>query len=101
MRIVDFGMIWKSAVVEVIFDDGIRAACDLWDIVRTDPFKPEPADDGRALRWPDGTVLSAERLRDLCLDQPPAVKPTTTATSRGSFTTAPRCPRRAARAATV
>jgi hypothetical protein len=27
MRIVDFGVIWKSAVVEAIFDDGLRAAC--------------------------------------------------------------------------
>jgi hypothetical protein len=52
-----------------------RAACDLRDIVRADPFEPEPVDDGGALRWPDGTVFSAERLRDLYLDLPPADTP--------------------------
>lgn len=75
MHITNFLVIGNSRVVEVLFSDGMRAACDLRGFADAVPFEPEPADGGLALRWPDGTVLGAERLRNLCLDPPPATRP--------------------------
>lgn len=75
MQIADFFVVGNSRVVEVLYADGVRGACDLAGLVNVAPFEPELAVGGHALRWPDGTVLSAERLRHLCLDPPPAARP--------------------------
>lgn len=75
MQIVDFFVVGNSRVMEVLYADGVRGACDLNGVAEAVPFEPELTEGGRALRWPDGTVLDAERLRDLCLKPSPAARP--------------------------
>jgi hypothetical protein len=69
--ITDWGVIWGSKVVEIQFADDFMGAVDLRDEAPGAKDRFTLSADGTALILPDGRALSAENLRDRCLDPRP------------------------------
>lgn len=67
-RIAEAWMVGASPVVEVVFEDGLRGAADLRDLMPE--CQPMVVDNGAFLRWPNGVTLPAERLLGLILTPP-------------------------------
>lgn len=71
--IADAWLIAGSHVIEVVFADGLRGAADLRDM--TPGGAPDIVGDGSALRWHDGTTVTAQALLARVLRSPMRLPP--------------------------
>lgn len=72
-RISDAWLIAGLHVVEAVFAGGLRGAADLRDL--TPGGAPDIVGDGSALRWHDGTTVTAQQLLEWVLRPPMRLPP--------------------------
>jgi hypothetical protein len=69
--ITDWGLVWKSRVVEFTLDDDFMGAVDLREEALDPNSRLKLSEDKTALVLPDGRSLSIEHLRERCFDPRP------------------------------